>query len=668
MHDKKENPFNLTYSAHMSDEEINRLWVELSIADINKVRNKHSVIVTGGKGCGKTHLMRYHSFPLQRMRHTLEGLSDGIKEDGYVGVYMRCGGLMASRFSGKGYNNDVWDSLFEYSLELYLAEQLLSVVSEITQSKQFNETLCRSLSELIEGSQPKDFISVNKAKSYIKELRKNLDSSINNCVFGESLVNNPSTKIRINRGDLIFKIPKLLSDGTQLFNSIYFIYLIDELENFTESQQRFVNTLMREMTGPVAIKFGVRKYGIRTTSTLSANEDLIEGSDYERLPLDEQLRNNDENYKKFSYNVLRNRLSETEHLSQSDLRKWAQGLFETISFDWCSSDIVNLTAKRIKQNARLKDSHMQTFKQKLQDSGINAQEAYKITNNLRFPDYPLLEKTNTLSFYKNIGKISSLRKLSEELKDECEALINEKRGTQKKYESNRIFKIWDHYKNDITDQYLKDYNMKPYYVGVDKFIEMSEGMPRNYINILKHIYNWAIFQDDTYESNGFKFSLNVQQKAVQKASEWAFDDLRRAGKDLQPLQASTRRLAKLFQINHYADKPSECSLISFATDLTLVSGEAQRLINIAENRSLLVGQKSHQDKNDGTEKSKFRLSKMLCPLWDLPIAQRGTIEIPPEDIDIIFNPILHSEKDFKTLVKKWESKRQLVSFIQQELF
>lgn len=653
MPSNRDNPFSLTYSAHMSDEEIDQLWVDLSIDGVSKVKDKHAVIVIGGKGCGKTHLMRYHSFPLQQRRHSKQDSLAGIQSDGYIGIYMRCGGLMASRFSGKGYPDELWESLFEYSIELYLAEQLLAIICQLGEQVKFNETVSRKLAGLIGDEDHSKFETPERTRAFINNLRKQLDSSINNCVFGESLLNNPSTRVRTNRGDLIFKIPQILSEEIQNLKAVYFIYLIDEYENFTESQQKYVNTLMREMEGPVSIKFGVRKYGIKTRETLSDNEELIEGSDYERLPLDEQLRDNAEAYRRFCYNILQNRLNDQSSTSDDEVKVWAKQLFETVNFDWSSENIHEITNNKIKRNIQNTNAHFQSFENKLKEIGVSGKDSKKILKNLSVPKHPLLEKTNIYNFYKKVDSVSGAVNLSELLKEDCEKFIKEKAKTGPTYSA------WSHYKNDIVDQYLNEYGIKPFYSGIDNFIDMSEGMPRNFINILKHVYNWAVFQNDDSFTRESKFSLLVQQKAIIKSSEWAFDDLRKAGKDLEPLQTSIRRLAKLFQINHFADKPSECSLISFASNLSLASPNAQRLINIAEQRSLLIKTGERQDKNFGASKSQYRLSKMLCPLWNLPIAQRGTIEIPPADIDIIFDPVAHDDKEFRSLADAWIDKRKV---------
>src|SRR3990170_164707 len=101
------NPFDLVKATDLSDGQIEEYFVDFPQGArlIERVAptSPMPMIIFGGKGSGKTHLMRYLSYPLQLRRHGtgLEARS-GIKAEGYIGIYFRCGGLNAQRFAGKG--------------------------------------------------------------------------------------------------------------------------------------------------------------------------------------------------------------------------------------------------------------------------------------------------------------------------------------------------------------------------------------------------------------------------------------------------------------------------------------------------------------------------------------------------------------------------------------
>src|SRR5580698_8636200 len=111
MKDTAVNPFNITKAVDFSDQEINDYWVDIPAGDgfaaMAKPTSPMPMLILGGKGSGKTHLMRYFSYPLQRIRHAKDVIG-GIQKERYIGIYLRCGGLNSARFSGKGQAEEVW--------------------------------------------------------------------------------------------------------------------------------------------------------------------------------------------------------------------------------------------------------------------------------------------------------------------------------------------------------------------------------------------------------------------------------------------------------------------------------------------------------------------------------------------------------------------------------
>src|SRR4051812_854641 len=89
------NPFNVTKAVDFSDAQIATTWVDFkaeeggffSLADPTSPMPR---ILLGGKGSGRTHLMRYYSATLQRLRHADD--PQAVLADRYLGIYFRCSG------------------------------------------------------------------------------------------------------------------------------------------------------------------------------------------------------------------------------------------------------------------------------------------------------------------------------------------------------------------------------------------------------------------------------------------------------------------------------------------------------------------------------------------------------------------------------------------------
>jgi hypothetical protein len=155
---ERQNPFSLTKAVDFSDEEIQSLWVEFptrgGFKAFVKPMSQMPIIILGGKGSGKTHLMRHFSFSGQKQRSP-SNIVDGIKSEGYIGIYALCGGLNAQRFSGKGQPLEKWRAIFSYYVDLWLVQILLGTIEGIfsEQPKELRacETkLCDSLIQIFD--------------------------------------------------------------------------------------------------------------------------------------------------------------------------------------------------------------------------------------------------------------------------------------------------------------------------------------------------------------------------------------------------------------------------------------------------------------------------------------------------------------------------------------
>ena len=310
---RNSNPFVVTKAVDLTDDQIQQLWVDVvstpdAPAELARPSSPMPTYILGGKGSGKTHLMRYHSFELQTLRYDREGLSlrEGVSRDGYIGMYLRCSGLNAGRFSGKRQSSELWNEVFAYYMELWFAQSLLNVLIALGIGKDDGDEsgLAKAVCSQFDAPIGSDLTSLKEIVFALSRLQKDLDYQVNNCIVSGKL--EPS--ILTTRGKLIFGIPKLLSSRYEFLKNVMFVYSIDEFENLTVSQQTFVNTLVRERELPVTIRVGGRLYGVRTWQTNSAEEEILQNSEYELLPLDERFRARKKTYRDFAHAVIHKRL------------------------------------------------------------------------------------------------------------------------------------------------------------------------------------------------------------------------------------------------------------------------------------------------------------------------------------------------------------------------
>jgi len=634
------NPFNLTKANDFSDAQIQEFWVDIpgggGLLGMLKPTSPMPMLVLGGKGSGKTHLLRYCSFELQKLK-AKGALAAQIRQDGFIGVFMRCEGLNANRFSGKGQTDALWNSIFEYYMDLSLADLLLSHVAEIVPSggsaARSHAAFCAAVVGIFTGGAvPSGIVTIDALVSFLRNLRSSIDVEVNNCAIKKSV----SVSILCTRGRLVFGIPELLRVHFPALKNVIVVYLIDELENFSLDQQKYIFTLLRERRGPASFKIGARLYGIKTYSTLSGDEEIKEGSEYERLPLDELLRGN-KKYPEFAGKLVAARVANILLSRPGEVDKVASALpamfggYPTSRF--CSGQVA-FVATKYKGRER---PYFSKLRKVLAEAGrkpgrgaLKGADIDFIIEALRVSDEPLLEKTNVYLLYRAWSERDDLLSAAQQIQADCSAFRGRAKGA--------YAEVYSHFSGDLLAQLLREAGRGQEYLGLESFIHMSMGMPRNLLIILKHVYNWAVFNGESPFQTGV-ISVDSQQRGVIQAAEWFLRDAGARASDGAILEEAVRRLAQLFREVRFSDKPTECSLCSFSADLSQISQQAKRFVALAENYSLLIRVVEGQaDRNSMRVDGKFQLNSMLAPLWDLPIYRRGAIPLDADLVNAIFDP------------------------------
>jgi hypothetical protein len=631
------NPFNITRAADFTDQQIDDYWVDLAadgngFIEMAKPTSEMPMLILGGKGSGKTHLMRYFSYQLQKIRHQGSFL-DGIQKEGFIGIYFRCGGLNSSRFGGKGISDETWADVFSYYMELWLAELVLSLVSELfEQISNFRDCEAQVCSEIIKLFDEAKFERASTIKELVAIL-KGLQKQVNHAVNNSSISRKIDLEILVTPGRLTFGVPQAVASHIVALSTVQFLYLIDEFENLTEPQQKYINTLYRERESPCSFKIGARHGGIKTYRTLSANEENKKNSEYEVVYLDDYFRKLP-SYPEFAKNLCVRRLVEAGYRADE-----MEGFFETFPESRLAEDLLRhaLGSRPSLERPyfkKLREDLVAGSKKNIASGVRNEDDANQIIENLSFPDHPLLEKVNSFLLYRDWNKRKDLRLASETIKKECDDYIKSDRS------KNRVRLALKYFKSDLIAQVLRESKQRHFYLGFHTFVAMSDGLPRYLLVLLKHIHQWAVFNDERPFTYGSIISKESQWRGVKEGSDFFYsDNLRMKGETGTVVRAGIDRLSELFRDIRFSDKPSECSLCTFSVDESRITDQARKLIKNARDWSLLVDIESGQkDRNTMRVDAKYQINRMLAPRWDLPIFRRGAIGLTPDEVNSIFDP------------------------------
>ena len=619
------NPFNVTKASEYSDEQINRYWVNIGDKEVLNPQDYTPKYILGGKGCGKTHLLRYYSYPLQRLRNG--SIEDVLAKDKYIGIYSVFSTMDASRFEGKNVPDEQWSALFKYYFELYTSSFVLKYISEFIETekgKAKEVDFVTSVMDLFLKKISIESYNLKTLLNFVESERKNIDFKIENVAFTGNF---NDIQIYLKPGSLIFGIPEVLGKIYDDFENVEFIYIMDEYEKLVDWQKRYVNTLVWEKKYPSTFWIGARKYGYTDMHT-ETGEELKKGSEYNPFFMDIYYQYNEKAFESFARELISKRLKREGKEAVADLAaKFKNGKEEAIS-------LIKISKKgNYKHFKNLSSEIKLAIKRGLLPE--NEEDIQIVINNIKADteDNPLEQKYKLYLFYQMWAdrKIKSLVEISELVKSEYNSY---KEGKESKYSN-----IVEKYKSDFIAQLCEE-NGEEYYAfsGLDDYIKLAWGNPRVLLLLLKKTIEKAqIFQEHPLDSGG-QISLRAQYIGIKETAQWYLEDAELTGTTGSYINTAINNLAKYFRLYRFSDKPTDTSVCAFNYGTEDISHNAAELIKMMELHSLLVKvDNERKQKNSGKAEKTYQLNRILAPNWNLPSARRGVADFNSNVIEVIFN-------------------------------
>lgn len=649
----RRNPFALIKASDFSDEQINSLWVELGPTAIDQIiepREPLSKFILGGKGAGKTHLLRYHSYPVAKLRERDgSGLSMAVRQ-GYIAVFLRATGIDAARFEASSVSARTWQHLFAIYLELRLAELVVDTLCDMESSsptQEFDfEAFVSELRKSVSSSALDHFESMPQLRSWITKERRLIDDAINAAAFTGELKLLPPFSI----GSLCIPLGRSLSRWHASLAGVPLIYMLDEIENFSEPQQEVVNTLIRYGEGHATFRVSGRLYSMETFATLGNGEVNRDGAEYRITKLDEIMRGL-KGYPTFAKAFITKRLASVLMGDSPDSTK-SQVVDPLACFDDIEKSDFYMRA--LERYANSESAFSTTaFEAALSEDPVLAEIAFELVQRLvrYFP--PLIAKLNILLFCKKLGaKRVNPVLLAETLHTQARVFVEQGSAGARSYSV-----AYDHWAGDLFAQMCdeSDRQLGVPYCGFSNFVKMSSGNPRSLLIILGRAYEVASFRGEQFTS-GIPLSVPLQTEAALDAAHFMFESDTNFGSKSERARQATLRLGDLLRTARYSLNIPEVSpiAVSFADDE--LSAEARRTLLKALNYSFIFEvADGRPDRNSKRLNRKIQLNPILSPKWQLPISRRGDISLSAELVNAIFD---HSASDnfegmLRALRNKW---------------
>lgn len=626
------NPFSLVRASDITDAQINSLWVELGPAIINTVMEPTATLskyILGGKGTGKTHLLRYHSYQVARLRNpSLSGVASARKM-GYLAVFLRAAGLDAARFETPGEPQKKWQTLFGIYLELRLAELLLDALSEVKRTspdEQFDDS--SFIYVLHESTSNKDMLScktIEELKSWLESERRSIDQAVNNFAFSGSL----DIHIPFGPGTLCLSMKKAMCAWNDAFKDIPLIYMLDEVENLSLSQQIVVNEFIRYSEGHATFRVSGRLYAIKTTATIGGEENR-EGTEFKTVRLDDMLTKNMK-YRDFARQFVHKRLGFGNRSTRSNMQFEPRFCLQTID----SSEFYENTFPSIGVDQQDRD-FVKNFEELLssKESSFESHVASEIANLLTTGHPLILQRLNILLFCKKLKSKEQPLELAIDIARQASEFVA-REGNSKSVYAN----AYSHYKWDLFSQICRESKklLGVPYAGFDTFISMSCGNPRNLLIVLGRVYELTAFREIDF-INGPPISIALQTTAAVEAARFMFDRDSNYGTSSDTARRAVERLASLLRTARFALKIPEVSPLAVSFSNADLTEGSRTSLDLALNYSFLFEvDEGRPDRNSARVNRKIQLNPMLSPRWELPIGRRGDISLGSDLVNAIFD-------------------------------
>ena len=637
------NPFDITKAVDYTDADIYKYWVDLGddnqgFEGLIKPDTLMPMIIVGSKGSGKTHVMKYFSYELQKIRCQAESpsMQEGLAKEKFIGIYIRCSGFNSDKFNGKGVDPELWSILHSYFWELWVGERLVNVLIDLHKNGSMIDVNEKEIVGDIMAMflKKKDGINTfEELNEYFIELQRNVDYQVQNFMFlGQE---RPQVEVLLTTAKLTYDIPALLKKKIPFFKNKYILYLIDELENFSAEQQQLIQTLIREKPVACTFRVGTRPYGVRTLKTLRGVEENHDGSEFEGVILDEFLRNY-KFYPKYVTDILMNRLKNSGISLPRDCS--AEALFE----EQANGDILQqISAKKERQSR----SYLGVLETKLSKIPLPKEIISEIMDNLVFPDDILVERTSILLMYGAIKdnkdrSVEAYLQVSRDIAASAHSYAIE--GSKENPHATKLEK----FKQDIIDTLAREGRVEIPYNGLSKLIELSCGTPRTILCLLKAAFNNQYYNTGKVPfEEGRKLTVKSQRIGIESTHDWFFEENRIPSMTQARATDAIMRLGDYLRKARFSDLPPQCSINIFTLNAGELSPQARTVFEALLSYSYIVQTDERRQINSDNKTHVYQLNKILYPKYELALSKRGSINFTTADAECIFNLGLKDEYD-----------------------
>ena len=604
------------------------LWNEFVVPpyypQLELMKSEKPQIIEGGRGSGKTMLIRYlcHTTQFSPKRKDISA-----KDYKRIGIYWKMDVQFSKLMSMRGAEDSLWLDAFVNMGVLVLTKEIIDSLHNI---KRIN-ILADCDIENIDFSALKDFdplipVELGLLRTYINSQYNKFQSWVSNYKKIEQPIFYPKSFL-----DCIITIIK--EQVTILRDSFYSVY-IDEYENLIATHKRIINTWVKHSQSPIIFNIAMKHNSLDITETLS-EEHIVEIHDYRLIDIEHLLK---EYFSTFAseifllkvHNHLVKLFDSTDYLfdtSQEALSKRLTYQYATFINDKMSKIFPKTSSKKIAcrmlSDEKIRNKLISFLRNDLEALG-QSRYIRQCMDAICVPEaFVILHALFSRSSV-NVPYIVA----------QLEAYIQGKESKFKELIHNNLVGC-------ILNIYGKMNRLCPLYSGYDTFLTMSKDNIRHFLELC---YT-SLSHSDNFEKQ--TVDIKDQMTAVKYVSDNMLNEIKQLGAAGNILYVFAYRLGNLFEEFRKRDSQSEPEQNQFSIKGELTD-KSSFILNELIKWSVLYKSKLTKQK-DVESGNEYQFNPIYSAYFTISYRKKRRIEISTNDFHTL---CFGNDDEYNKLVKR----------------
>jgi hypothetical protein len=577
----------------------------------------------GGRGCGKTMLLRYFSHQSAFSKDRTDVPEDEVE---HIGLYWRVDTQFAAVMNERGLAEDIWQSAFNHLITLLLGIQIFQSIKNIALSD-FRLLDCSEVEKAnfdrLSVFDPTFLGGLDRVQRAFEDKLWEFELWVANVRKSKEPTFLPGVQFLTA---LISHVKQVLPS---LQNAQYFVY-VDEFENLLPYQQRILNTCLKHSETPLIFNIAMKRHAFETIKTVG-EESIQNIADYRTYDLEELLLDND--FPVFAAEVLFLNLSLAgvndipivpKNLRDPNaLKSRKEKSYQGVILNKIHAVLPGLSHEQLAEKVFENESLKRRVCERI-DVALKSRQSNLKGDMFFRPNFPQATITVTALLYRQ-------RLSPEEIACEFDLL---EAGHANKFTGVRGW-IHNNFIGCLLWLYESHSSPCPLFSGFATFCLLARGNLRHFLELCHTSLNQI---SNGGETNEFEVPPILQAKAAHQASAAFLHEIPAFGRLGDRLHTFAFRLGSLFALAHRRPTQSEPEQNHFAitSGSKPLSHDSMIFLHEAEKWSVIFKEEETKIKTDIRLVSfEYVLNPIYSPYFNITYRKKRKLDLSADDLEVL---------------------------------